>query len=607
MHLHVIAASPSPAPHPPSPARGHHRTPRKQNSMARTSTASPSRTHVPLGSLTQPGARAGASCRACGSDRVTRIAMNLTDGSPVEFTSCHRCEHRTWASRAAPAPSPSTGCWTRPARSDQHQPAPERRPRARPLGSPACRSPRSATTCPPFVKAYDVRGLVPDQLDEELARALGAAFVAVVGAAGGAIVVGHDMRPSLARAGRGVRRGRDRPGRRRRRRSGWPRPTSSTSPPASLGPARRDVHRQPQPGAVQRHQAVPRRRRARSGRTPGWPRSATWPSTACPAHDGPAGTVTAAATCSPTTPSYLRSLVDLAGNRPPARSSSTPATAWPGTPCRPCSTGCRVDLVPLYFELDGTFPNHEANPLEPANLRRPAGARSSPSGADIGLAFDGDADRCFVVDERGEPVSPSALTALIAARELAKRPRRDGDPQPDHLAARCPRSSASTAARRCAPGSATRSSRPRWPRPARSSAASTPAHFYFRDFWRADSGMLAALHVLAALGEQDRPLSRAARRRTSATSPPARSTPRSPTRRRRPTAVEAAFAGRAGVDARRARRADRRRPGLVVQRARVQHRAAAAAQRRGARRGRRWSALRDEVLASDLARPTKET
>ena len=63
--------------------------------MARSSTAS-SRTHVPLGSLTQPGARAGASCSSCGSDRVTRIAMNLTDGSPVEFTSCHRCEHRTW-------------------------------------------------------------------------------------------------------------------------------------------------------------------------------------------------------------------------------------------------------------------------------------------------------------------------------------------------------------------------------------------------------------------------------------------------------------------------------------------------------------------------------
>jgi len=65
--------------------------------MARSSTAARTQQHIPLGSLTQPGARAGASCRACGSERVTRIAMNLTDGSPVEFTSCHKCEHRTWA------------------------------------------------------------------------------------------------------------------------------------------------------------------------------------------------------------------------------------------------------------------------------------------------------------------------------------------------------------------------------------------------------------------------------------------------------------------------------------------------------------------------------
>ncbi len=69
--------------------------------MARTRTAARTQQHVPLGSLTQRGARAGASCRACGSERVTRIAMNLTDGSPVEFTSCHRCEHRTWAEQGS--------------------------------------------------------------------------------------------------------------------------------------------------------------------------------------------------------------------------------------------------------------------------------------------------------------------------------------------------------------------------------------------------------------------------------------------------------------------------------------------------------------------------
>ena len=90
--------------------------------MARTSTVA--RPHVPLGSLTQPGARRGATCRACGSERVTRIAMNLTDGSPVEFTSCHHCEHRTWAEqgsaqalpvdqRAGQAPASSERCTRR--------------------------------------------------------------------------------------------------------------------------------------------------------------------------------------------------------------------------------------------------------------------------------------------------------------------------------------------------------------------------------------------------------------------------------------------------------------------------------------------------------------
>ena len=83
--------------------------------------------------------------------------------------------------------------------------------------------------------------------------------------------------------------------------------------------------------------------------------------------------------------------------------------------------GLPIETVPLYFELDGSFPNHEANPLDPKNLVDLQAAVRKHS-ADIGLAFDGDADRCFVVDERGEVVSPSVLTALIAVRELAREP-----------------------------------------------------------------------------------------------------------------------------------------------------------------------------------------
>jgi phosphomannomutase len=164
-----------------------------------------------------------------------------------------------------------------------------------------------------------------------------------------------------------------------------------------------------------------------------------------------------------------------------------------------------LTVLPLYFELDGSFPNHEANPLEPANLidlqdfvRR--------TGADIGLAFDGDADRCFVVDELGRPVSPSAVTALVADRELGREPGATvihnlitSRVVPELVAER-----GGTAIRSRVGHSYIKALM------ADSGAifgGEHSAHYYFRDFWGADSGMLAALHVLAALGGQDRPLS----------------------------------------------------------------------------------------------------
>jgi phosphomannomutase len=164
-----------------------------------------------------------------------------------------------------------------------------------------------------------------------------------------------------------------------------------------------------------------------------------------------------------------------------------------------------ITLSPLYFELDGTFPNHEANPLDPANL---VDLQSFvlETGADIGLAFDGDADRCFVVDELGQAVSPSAVTALVAARELS---REIGATVIHNLITS-----------RAVPELVSE----RGGTPVRSRVGHSyikglmaetgaifggehSAHYYFRDFWGADSGMLAALHVLAALSEQDRPLS----------------------------------------------------------------------------------------------------
>jgi phosphomannomutase len=163
-------------------------------------------------------------------------------------------------------------------------------------------------------------------------------------------------------------------------------------------------------------------------------------------------------------------------------------------------------LLPLYFELDGTFPNHEANPIDPKNLKELQSLVRNKK-ADIGLAFDGDADRCFLVDETGEIISPSALTALIAVRELENNP---GATIIHNLICS-----------KIVPETITaHGGKPLRSRVGHSFIKSLMAdsgaafggehsgHFYFRDFWRADSGMLAALHAIAALLDAQKPLSK---------------------------------------------------------------------------------------------------
>src|SRR5690349_11192587 len=202
--------------------------------------------------------------------------------------------------------------------------------------------------------------------------------------------------------------------------------------------------------------------------------------------------------------SYLLGLVDLSGMRP-LKVVVDEGNGMAGHTVPGVFAGLPVDLVPMYFELDGTFPNHEANPIEPANLRD-LQAAVREHGADLGLAFDGDADRCFVIDERGEAVSPSELTALIAARELARHP---GSTIIHNLITswtvpEVVREHGGVPVRTRVGHSFIKAE-----------MAETDAvfggehsgHFYFREFWRADSGMLAALHTLAALAESDRPLS----------------------------------------------------------------------------------------------------
>jgi len=163
------------------------------------------------------------------------------------------------------------------------------------------------------------------------------------------------------------------------------------------------------------------------------------------------------------------------------------------------------EVIPMYFELDGTFPNHEANPIDAKNLKDLQKAVKKHK-ADIGLAFDGDADRCFLVDENGELVNPSTLTALIAHRELQKHPG-------SNIIYNLISSRAVVEIVEENGGTAIRSRvghsyiKKLMAETGAIFGGEHSGHFYFKDFWRADSGMLAALHAIAALGESDLSLS----------------------------------------------------------------------------------------------------
>ena len=165
-----------------------------------------------------------------------------------------------------------------------------------------------------------------------------------------------------------------------------------------------------------------------------------------------------------------------------------------------------VELIPLYFELDGTFPNHEANPIDPKNLRDLQKAVKKHN-ADLGLAFDGDADRCFLVDENGETVNPSDLTCLVAARELARVP---GSTIIYNLISS--RAVLEVIEENSGKGLRSRVGHSYIKKMMADSGAifggEHSGHFYFKDFWRADSGALAALHAIAALGSNKASISK---------------------------------------------------------------------------------------------------
>ncbi|MFJ2061211.1 phosphomannomutase/phosphoglucomutase [Streptomyces sp. NPDC087908] len=354
-----------------------------------------------------------------------------------------------------------------------------------------------------IVKAYDVRGVVPDQWDESLAELFGAAFVRVTDAA--AIVVGHDMRPSSPGLADAFARGAARLG------ADVTLIGLCSTDQLYFASGSLDL-----PGAMFTASHNPAQyngiKMCRAGAAPVGQDTGladirrlaeTWSESGAPEAAATPGTVTRRETLDDYA-EYLKSLVDLTAIRPlkvvvdagNGMGGHTVPTVFEGLP---------LDVVPMYFELDGTFPNHEANPLDPKNIVD-LQARVVAEGADLGLAFDGDADRCFVVDERGEPVPPSAITALVAARELAKHPggtiihnlitswsvpevvrEQGGEPVRTRVGhSFIKEEMAKTGA---------------------IFGGEHSAHYYFKDFWNADTGMLAALHVLAALGGQEGTLS----------------------------------------------------------------------------------------------------
>jgi phosphomannomutase len=353
-----------------------------------------------------------------------------------------------------------------------------------------------------IIKAYDVRGVVPDQLDENIARRAGAAFVALTGA--DRIVTAHDMRESSIPLSRAFAEG----------------ATSRGADVVEAGLGSTDMLYFASgslnlPGAMFTASHNPARyngiKMCRAGAAPIGQDSGLADirrdiAHGLPPYEGEPGTVSSRDLLAEYA-TYLNGLVDLTGIRP-LKVVVDAGNGMGGHTVPAVLSGLPLEITPLFFELDGSFPNHEANPLEPANLVD-LQAKVREVGADIGLAFDGDADRCFVVDEKGDAVPPSAVTALVASRELAKEPGSTiiynlitSHAVPEIVAER-----GGVPVRTRVGHSFIKAEM------ARTGAifgGEHSAHYYFRDFWRADTGMLAAMHVLAALGGQDRPLSQLA-------------------------------------------------------------------------------------------------
>ncbi|MDH6278692.1 phosphomannomutase [Aurantimicrobium minutum] len=367
-----------------------------------------------------------------------------------------------------------------------------------------------------IVKAYDVRGLVGEQLTEEMVEALAAGFIDEINGAGSEVVVGHDMRDSSpgfaaafargaqARGANVVNLGLCSTDETYFASGSWNAPAAMFT--ASHNPAAYNGIKFSRAGAqgisLDTGLAAIRDR-------------------ACDYLENGLETVATPGSYREVDvladyAGYLRTLVDLSGIKPirvvvdagnGMGGMTVPAVLGTaaGLPALP------IEIIPMYFELDGNFPNHEANPLEPKNLVDLQKAVVE-HGADLGLAFDGDADRCFVIDEKGAPVTPSAVSAIVALREIARA--KAATPNDEIFVIH--NLISSNIVKETILGAGATPVRTRVGHSLiKDQMAATgavfggehSAHYYFSNFWGADNGMLAAMHVLAEFGHQPKSLS----------------------------------------------------------------------------------------------------
>jgi phosphomannomutase len=362
-----------------------------------------------------------------------------------------------------------------------------------------------------FVKTYDVRGLVDTELTEEVVEAFGAGFADELSLLGKALVVGHDMRDSSPRFAAAFARGAIARGAEVKLiglcstdmtyfASGkYELPaamfTASHNPASYNGikfsrEKARGVSMDTGLGAI--------RDRAKAYLGSGIDQVA---------QPGSLSELDVREDYA----DYLHQLVELDAIRP-LKVVVDAANGMGGytVPLVLENRGLPIKIIPMYFELDGSFPNHEANPLDPKNLVD-LQKKVLEVGADLGLAFDGDADRCFAVDEKGELVSPSALSAIVSKREV-ERVRSQGETDivvlHNLLTSRSVeeviRAAGATPIRTKVGHSLIKDQM------AETGAVfggEHSAHYYFRDFWGADNGMLAALHLISELGSGSRSMS----------------------------------------------------------------------------------------------------